>query len=238
MAEPLLEVKDLVAGYDGTAVLRGVSLTVEAGSIVAVLGANGVGKTTLNKVLSGIVRPQAGRGDASMAGASIAPARRHRRGGAGACARGPQAVSGSQRARKPRARLLSARQGRARPDHGARADRVPAPEGTLGAARRHAVGRRTADGRDRPRHDGPAQAADPRRALARAGAAAGRGDVRADPPPERGGPDDPAGRTECRAVARTRRCGACDGARVLRAFRDRRANSPATANWPRAYLGM
>jgi branched-chain amino acid transport system ATP-binding protein len=60
MAEPLLEVKDLVAGYDGTSVLCGVSLTVEAGSIVAVLGANGVGKTTLNKVLSGIVRPQQG----------------------------------------------------------------------------------------------------------------------------------------------------------------------------------
>jgi len=60
MAEALLDVKDLVAGYDGTAVLRGVSLKVEAGSIVAVLGANGVGKTTLNKVLSGIVRPQRG----------------------------------------------------------------------------------------------------------------------------------------------------------------------------------
>jgi branched-chain amino acid transport system ATP-binding protein len=60
MAEALLEVKDLVAGYDGTSVLCGISLEVEAGSIVAVLGANGVGKTTLNKVLSGIVRPQQG----------------------------------------------------------------------------------------------------------------------------------------------------------------------------------
>jgi branched-chain amino acid transport system ATP-binding protein len=60
MAEPLLDVKGLVAGYGGTSVLRGVDLSVEAGSIVAVLGANGVGKTTLNKVLSGIVRPQAG----------------------------------------------------------------------------------------------------------------------------------------------------------------------------------
>lgn len=60
MAEALLEVRDLVAGYDGASVLRGISLKVEAGSIVAVLGANGVGKTTLNKVLSGIVRPQQG----------------------------------------------------------------------------------------------------------------------------------------------------------------------------------
>lgn len=60
MAEALLEIENVVAGYDGTSVLRGISLTVNAGSIVAVLGANGVGKTTLNKVLSGIVRPQRG----------------------------------------------------------------------------------------------------------------------------------------------------------------------------------
>lgn len=60
MAEALLEIEDIVAGYDGTSVLRGISLTVNTGSIVAVLGANGVGKTTLNKVLSGIVRPQRG----------------------------------------------------------------------------------------------------------------------------------------------------------------------------------
>ncbi len=60
VTKPLLEVKSLVAGYGGTAVLRGVGLSVEPSSIVAVLGANGVGKTTLNKVLSGVVRPQGG----------------------------------------------------------------------------------------------------------------------------------------------------------------------------------
>ncbi|WP_295846796.1 ABC transporter ATP-binding protein [Tardiphaga sp.] len=60
MTEPLLVVKNLLAGYDGTSVLSGVSFTVRAGSIVAVLGPNGVGKTTLNKVLSGIVRPRQG----------------------------------------------------------------------------------------------------------------------------------------------------------------------------------
>jgi branched-chain amino acid transport system ATP-binding protein len=69
MAETLLEVKDLVAGYDGTSVLRGIRLNVEAGSVVAVLGANGVGKTTLNKVLSGIVRPQ--QGEVSFEGRRI-----------------------------------------------------------------------------------------------------------------------------------------------------------------------
>ena len=56
----MLEVENLVAGYGGTDVLRGISLTVNAGEIVAVLGANGVGKTTLNRALSGLIRPKAG----------------------------------------------------------------------------------------------------------------------------------------------------------------------------------
>ena len=50
----------LVAGYRDLEVLRGVDLEVEAGAIVALLGANGVGKTTLNKALSGLVRPTRG----------------------------------------------------------------------------------------------------------------------------------------------------------------------------------
>ena len=52
----MLEIADLRAGYGGTEVLRGLSLSVGKGEVVAVLGSNGVGKTTLNKVLSG-VRP-------------------------------------------------------------------------------------------------------------------------------------------------------------------------------------
>jgi branched-chain amino acid transport system ATP-binding protein len=56
----MLEVRNLVAGYGGTDVLRGISLDVAAGEIVAVLGANGVGKTTLNRALSGLLRPSAG----------------------------------------------------------------------------------------------------------------------------------------------------------------------------------
>jgi ABC-type sugar transport system ATPase subunit len=57
---PMLEVSGLRAGYGATEVLRGLDLTVGAGEIVAVLGANGVGKTTLNKVLSAVLRPTAG----------------------------------------------------------------------------------------------------------------------------------------------------------------------------------
>ena len=60
MPEPLLEVRGLVAGYGDLSVLRGVDLDVAGGAIVAVLGANGVGKTTLNKALSGLLKPESG----------------------------------------------------------------------------------------------------------------------------------------------------------------------------------
>jgi branched-chain amino acid transport system ATP-binding protein len=60
-ASPLLSVEGLVAGYGGTEILRGLTMAVEPGEIVAVLGSNGVGKTTLNKCLSGIVPAGAGR---------------------------------------------------------------------------------------------------------------------------------------------------------------------------------
>jgi branched-chain amino acid transport system ATP-binding protein len=59
-AGPLLEVCDLRAGYGDTEVLRGIDLTVAAGEIVAVLGSNGVGKSTLNRTVSGILRARAG----------------------------------------------------------------------------------------------------------------------------------------------------------------------------------
>ena len=69
MADPLLEVTDLWAGYGDAPILRGIDLTVARGEIVAVLGANGVGKTTLNKTLSGLLRPDRGR--VRLAGADI-----------------------------------------------------------------------------------------------------------------------------------------------------------------------
>jgi len=61
MADAVLAVETLTAGYDEAAVIRDVDLTVAAGEVVALLGANGAGKTTTLRVVSGLVRPMAGR---------------------------------------------------------------------------------------------------------------------------------------------------------------------------------
>jgi branched-chain amino acid transport system ATP-binding protein len=57
----MLEVHDLVATYGPVRALDGVSLSVPAGKVTAVLGANGAGKTTLLRTVSGLVRPRSGR---------------------------------------------------------------------------------------------------------------------------------------------------------------------------------
>jgi branched-chain amino acid transport system ATP-binding protein len=57
----MLSATGLDAAYGDTMVLRNVSLTVPAGSVVALLGANGAGKTTLLRAVSGLLRPRAGR---------------------------------------------------------------------------------------------------------------------------------------------------------------------------------
>lgn len=55
-----LEAVDLCSGYGSLPVLHGVSLTVDAGEIVAVVGRNGAGKTTLAKTLMGVLRTTRG----------------------------------------------------------------------------------------------------------------------------------------------------------------------------------
>lgn len=61
-----LAVRDLVAGYGGTAVVHGIDLRVGAGEVVALLGANGAGKTTTLLTVSGLL-PRIG-GDIQLLG--------------------------------------------------------------------------------------------------------------------------------------------------------------------------
>jgi branched-chain amino acid transport system ATP-binding protein len=56
----VLEIRDLVTAYGPVKALDGVSLTVPRGKITAVLGANGAGKTSLLRTVSGLVRARAG----------------------------------------------------------------------------------------------------------------------------------------------------------------------------------
>ncbi len=60
MTAPLLAVDRLVAGYGGAVVLREVSLHLEPGEILTVLGKNGMGKTTLLKTIMGFVAARGG----------------------------------------------------------------------------------------------------------------------------------------------------------------------------------
>ncbi|PSQ60445.1 MAG: ABC transporter ATP-binding protein [Halobacteriales archaeon SW_9_67_25] len=60
MTDPLLSLTGVRAGYDLTEVLRGVEMTVEEGSVVSLVGRNGVGKTTTLRAIVGNVTPTAG----------------------------------------------------------------------------------------------------------------------------------------------------------------------------------
>jgi branched-chain amino acid transport system ATP-binding protein len=65
----LLEVKDLNVYYGAIHALQGVSFTVEEGEIVSLIGANGAGKSTTLKTVSGLLRPRVG--DVLLRGESL-----------------------------------------------------------------------------------------------------------------------------------------------------------------------
>lgn len=56
----MLELKDVVVNYGAIAALHGISISIEQGSIVTLVGANGAGKTTTLRTISGVVRPKSG----------------------------------------------------------------------------------------------------------------------------------------------------------------------------------
>jgi ribose transport system ATP-binding protein len=61
MTEPLLEATGVAKTYGAVAALRNASLSVRPGEVHALMGANGAGKSTLVKILTGAIRPNAGR---------------------------------------------------------------------------------------------------------------------------------------------------------------------------------
>jgi branched-chain amino acid transport system ATP-binding protein len=70
MEGPILELRNLQVAYGKVRALHDVSLTVGAGEVVALLGANGAGKSTTLRAVSGLLRPQGG--DILFKGKSIA----------------------------------------------------------------------------------------------------------------------------------------------------------------------
>ncbi len=61
-AEPLVKFEDVAFGYEpGSEVLHGINLEIRRGDVIAVLGANGAGKTTFVKHAIGLLKPEAGR---------------------------------------------------------------------------------------------------------------------------------------------------------------------------------
>ena len=72
----MLEIKDLHVSYGGIQALRGVSLNVPDGKIVTLIGANGAGKSTTLKTISGLLKPRTG--DVLYKGKSIKGVRAHK----------------------------------------------------------------------------------------------------------------------------------------------------------------
>lgn len=78
MAEtPILEVHNLKVSYGGIQALKGISLEVAPGELVALIGSNGAGKTTTLKTLAGLLHPSAGK--LHYAGKSLKHSPTHRR---------------------------------------------------------------------------------------------------------------------------------------------------------------
>ena len=69
MGTPVLELENINTYYGKIHALKGVSLTVERGEVVTLIGSNGAGKTTTLRTISGLLHPK--QGDIKLNGSSI-----------------------------------------------------------------------------------------------------------------------------------------------------------------------
>ncbi|WP_332748796.1 ABC transporter ATP-binding protein [Hydrogenophaga sp.] len=76
MSAPMFSVRDLWAGYGEQQVLRGINLDLQPGTITALIGANGAGKTTFLRTVSGLVKTT--KGSAVLEGCSLTGLPPHR----------------------------------------------------------------------------------------------------------------------------------------------------------------
>ena len=180
MSAPLLEIRKVTACYGVLPILHGIDLDIRKGEIVALIGANGAGKTTLMMTIFG--RPRANEGQHS-----VPRARHHRASDAHEVARLGIVQSPEGRRIFSRMTVLENLQMGAivaNDPAGFDADlqRVyalfPLLKSASQSTRRHAVGRRAANARDRPRADGAAEPALAGRAVARTCAADREADLR------------------------------------------------------------
>ena len=183
--QPLLAIRGVKTYYGNIIALKGVDLDVHEGEIVTLIGANGAGKSTLMMTIFG--SPQAREGTITYAGRDITRVPTHE------IARLSIAQSPEGRRIFPRMTVYENLQMGASVNDFAHFEedlervcrRVPAPEGAPPPARRHALGRRAADARHRPRPDEPAAPAPPRRAVAGLRAARREADLRRHPRAQR-----------------------------------------------------
>jgi branched-chain amino acid transport system ATP-binding protein len=83
LSAPALELKGITAGYGRTVVLRDLSLDVPSGQVVALLGPNGVGKTTVLRIATGLLA--ASQGSVLINGVDVSSRSPHERAKAGLC---------------------------------------------------------------------------------------------------------------------------------------------------------
>jgi len=173
----LLSVNDLHVYYGAIHAVKGVSLEVNEGEIVTLIGANGAGKSTVLNTISGLLRAKTGT--IEFMGTPINNM-------------APNKIVQLGLAQCPEGRRVFAHM---TVEENLEMGAYTRPNSSID--QRYALRRRTADACHGPRHDVRAEASDAGRAVYGPGPDSGRADIRYYPGTPQGRRDDPACRAEC-----------------------------------------